>query len=145
MKKLSLIIISLCIGALHSCQHGDAGKIITVNGPIAPSAMSTVLTHEQILVDFIGADSTGYHRWNRDTVLRVMLSYLEECKALGVNSFVECTPEFLGRDPELMRMLADASGLHIITNTGYYGARDNLFIPEAIFSLSPEELASIFY
>lgn len=143
MKKLFLFLIGLCILALHSCQPGDAGKIITVNGPIAPSELGTVLTHEHILVDFIGADSTGYHRWNKDTVLRVMLPYLEECKALGVNSFIECTPAYLGRDPEMMRMLADATGLHIITNTGYYGAGENKFIPEAIFSLSPEELASI--
>lgn len=116
---------------------------MTVNGPIDPSAMGTVLTHEHLLVDFIGADSTGYHRWDKDTVLHVMLPYLEACKARGVQSFVECTPAFLGRDPELLRMLSEASGLHILTNTGYYGARKNQFIPEAIFSLSPEELASI--
>ena len=143
MKKLSLILCGLCIGVLHSCQQGNAGKIITVNGPIEPSALGTVLTHEHVLVDFIGADSTGFHRWNRDTVLSVMLPYLEECRALGVNSFFECTPAYLGRDPELLRMLADASGLHIITNTGYYGARENLFIPEAILSSSPEALASV--
>ena len=81
MKNLSLFLMGLCILALHSCQQGDAGKIITVNGPIDPAALGTVLTHEHILVDFIGADSTGYHRWNKDTVLRVMLPYLEECKA----------------------------------------------------------------
>lgn len=143
MKKLFLFLSGLCFLALFSCQQKDTGKIITVNGPVDPSELGIVLSHEHILVDFIGADSTGYHRWNRDTVLRVMLPYLQECKALGVESFVECTPAYLGRDPELLRLLADASGLHIITNTGYYGARANHFIPNDIFSLSPEELASI--
>ncbi len=143
MKNLSFLLFGLCILALHSCEQSDTGKILTVNGPIDPSELGTVLSHEHILVDFIGADSTGYHRWNKDTVLGVVLPYLEECKAYGVKTIVECSPAFLGRDPELLRMLAKASGLQILTNTGYYGARENKFIPEDVFSMSPEELAAI--
>jgi phosphotriesterase-related protein len=54
---------------------------------------------------------------------------------------VECTPAYLGRDPELLKMLIEKSGIQIITNTGYYNAIGAKFIPEHGFSESPEQLA----
>jgi len=38
--------------------------------------------------------------------------------------------------------LADASGLHILTNTGYYGAADDKYLPAHAYRESPDELAS---
>jgi phosphotriesterase-related protein len=126
----------------QGCRFGEKGIVMTVNGPVSSNKMGMTLTHEHLLVDFIGADSTGYHRWNRDTVVEKIVPYLEELKQFGFNAFVECTPAYLGRDPLLLRMVADRTGMHIITNTGYYGARNNIFIPGKVLDQSAEEIAA---
>jgi phosphotriesterase-related protein len=55
---------------------------------------------------------------------------------------VEFTPAYLGRDPLLLRRLAQGSGLSILTNTGYYGAAKDKHIPEHAYRESAEQLAS---
>jgi len=114
---------------------------MTVSGSISPTQMGTTLAHEHILVDFIGADSTGYHRWERDKVVEKVLPFLKEAKELGVKTLIECTPAYLGRDPILLNMLSQKSGLYILTNTGYYGARNNKFIPKHAFKETANQLA----
>ena len=120
----------------------SAGTVMTVRGPIDTSELGRTLEHEHILVDFIGANESGYHRWDRDEVTARVLPYLEEVKALGFQTIVECTPAFLGRDPRLLKSLSEKTGMHIVTNTGYYGARENKYIPEDVQKLSADELAA---
>lgn len=147
MKYLHFLTVFFLAVLLHACStsemSSDQGKILTVTGAIDPSEFGTVLTHEHLLVDFVGAESTGYHRWNRDTVVEVVTPYLEEIQSLGVQSFVECTPAYLGRDPLLMKRLSEQTGINILTNTGYYGARNNKFIPDEVFEMEPETLADV--
>lgn len=125
---------------LNGCRK-EQGIIMTVNGPIASSELGTTLPHEHFLVDFIGADSTGFHRWNKDTVISVVMPILMEAKKMGVKSIIECTPAYLGRDPELLQKLSKASGLNIITNTGYYGAINNKAIPKSVFDENADQIA----
>jgi phosphotriesterase-related protein len=114
---------------------------MTVTGPIPADSMGLTLIHEHILVDFIGADSTGYHRWNRDTVIKKVLPYLQQAKELGVKTIIECTPAYLGRDPQLMQQLSVLSGLNILTNTGFYGTGEGKFVPDFAFDMNVETLA----
>lgn len=126
----------------NSCQDtSTALNIQCVEGSIQSDQLGKTLIHEHVLVDFIGAESTGYHRWNRAEVVKKVLPYLREIKDLGFESLVECTPTYLGRDPKLLKMLSEQSGLNILTNTGYYGARNNQFIPKRIFPESAWQLA----
>ncbi|HCE59081.1 MAG TPA: aryldialkylphosphatase [Prolixibacteraceae bacterium] len=126
---------------LTSCQP-EQRKIITVVGEIPASEIGKTLHHEHLLVDFIGADSTGYHRWNRDSVVEKVLPYLLEIKKLGYKTLVECTPAYIGRDPLLLKMLSVKSGIQIITNTGYYSAVGGKFIPKHGFTETAEQLAN---
>lgn len=114
---------------------------MTVTGTIPASKMGTTLAHEHILVDFIGADSTGYHRWDRGEVVEKVLPFLTEVKELGVQTFLECTPAYLGRDPVLLKTLSQKTGLQILTNTGYYGARNNKFVPARAFKETVDQIA----
>ncbi len=116
--------------------------IMTVSGPLPARDMGATLAHEHLLVDFIGADSTGYHRWDRNKVEERVLPYLMEIKDYGVKTFIDCTPAYLGRDPLLLKSLSRKSGINILTNTGYYGARDNIFVPNFAFSEPAEQLAA---
>ncbi|AXE19422.1 phosphotriesterase [Runella rosea] len=116
-------------------------QIITVNGTIRPQQMGKTLIHEHLLVDFIGADKISFDRWNREEVLKVVLPYLLEVKKQGVKTFLDCTPAFLGRDVHLLQLAAQKSGLQILTNTGYYGAVDNKYLPKWAFTETAEQLA----
>jgi phosphotriesterase-related protein len=132
--------ICLCISLLISCQTKESG-IITVSGKISVDAMGKTLHHEHLLVDFIGADSIGYHRWNKAEVVEKVVPYLLEIKKSGYQTLVDCTPAYLGRDPELLKILSEKSGIQIITNTGYYSAVGGKYIPAHGFTETAEQLA----
>jgi phosphotriesterase-related protein len=135
----------LCLGLslfLLLSLNAKESKVRTVNGEIPVSLMGKTLHHEHLLVDFIGADSTGYHRWNKAEVVEKVLPYLLEIKTAGYKTLVECTPAYLGRDPELLKMLSEKSGVHIITNTGLYSAVGGKYIPKYGFSETEGQLAA---
>ena len=142
-NPFSSLCLSLCLNLslLISCNTKES-VIITVTGEIPASEIGKTLHHEHLLVDFIGADSSGYHRWNKSEVVEKVLPYLLEIKKLGYKTLVECTPAYLGRDPELMKMLSEKSGIQIITNTGYYSAVGGKFLPEHTFTETAEQLAA---
>jgi phosphotriesterase-related protein len=75
--------------------------------------------------------------------LEVILPYIRKLHEHGVKTFVEVTPRYLGRDVTLLRKLADSTGITFITNTGYYGAMENKFIPAKVMNMSAPEIASL--
>jgi phosphotriesterase-related protein len=114
---------------------------MTVKGPVSSSSLGQTLIHEHILVDFIGAEAYDAARWNDDEVTRVVLPFLQQAKAAGCQTFVDCTPAYLGRDVSLLSELSMRSGLHIITNTGYYGGSDTKYLPAHAFTETADQLA----
>ncbi len=142
MDHFRILIWTVIIGAIAGCTSRTEPEIMTVLGPVPASEMGTTLAHEHILVDFIGADSTGYHRWDRQEVMDRALPFLEALQEVGGNTFMECTPAYVGRDPLLLKSIADKTGLHILTNTGFYGARENRYVPSRAFQMGAEELAA---
>lgn len=116
-------------------------QVMTISGPIDRSALGMSLIHEHFLVDFIGANKISYDRWERPAVVKKVLPYIMEVKKEGVKTIFDCTPAYLGRDPLLLQELSRQSGMQIITNTGYYGARKNQHLPAHAFSDSAEQLA----
>lgn len=117
------------------------GRVMTVLGPIAPAAFGSGLSHEHVLVDFIGADRISGDRYDIDEAYRVALPFLQRAKTLGCRGLVECTPAYLGRAPRLLERLAKATGLHILTNTGYYGAAKDQYVPRHAHEESADQLA----
>ncbi len=114
---------------------------ITVTGPVRINQLGTTLSHEHVLVDFIGADKISFDSWNRENVLKKVLPYFMEARQAGVHTVLECTPAYLGRDPELLKMISIRSGLLLITNTGYYGAVNNKYLPSWAFTETATQLA----
>lgn len=94
------------------------------------AAEGTILVHEHVMVDFVGADKIAPGRYDPGEVFAAAMPKLEEIKRLGCVRLLECTPQFIGRDPRLMRRLSDASGIDIWINTGIYGAASHKFVPE---------------
>ncbi|SMD43247.1 phosphotriesterase-related protein [Aquiflexum balticum DSM 16537] len=136
------IIPFLVIFIIFSCIDQKSTYIQTVSGKISADQMGLTLIHEHILVDFIGADSTGYHRWDKDSVIQRVLPFLEELKVRGVKTIVECTPSYLGKDPVLLNKLTELTGIRFLTNTGYYGAVGTKYLPEHALDESAVQLAN---
>ncbi|MCE7064006.1 phosphotriesterase [Dyadobacter sp. CY326] len=113
----------------------------SVNGKINTADLGKTLIHEHVLVDFIGADKISPNRWNHDEVIKKVLPYLLEIKKRGFQSIVECTPAYIGRDVALLTKLSEKSGLNLLTNTGYYGASDNKYLPAFAFTETAEQLS----
>ncbi len=107
------------------------------------AAFQTILVHEHILVDFIGADEVSRSRYDAREVIRIVKPYLEDLKRHGCRRLQECTPNYLGRDPKLLQKLSEETGIEIWTNTGLYGAgKDFRYLPPYAMTESPEELAA---
>ena len=100
------------------------------------------LTHEHVLVDFIGADASTSSDWNIDTVLAHLHPYFDTIGRQGVTYVVDATPAYLGRDPILLKRLSEQTGLRILTTTGLYGAREDKFIPTLYKNQPSDSLAA---
>lgn len=137
-----ILLLLFAVVLLYACGKIEEPKIRTVTGEIPAHQMGKTLHHEHILVDFIGADSISYERWNRDSVVNKVLPYLLEIKNLGYKTLVDATPAYLGRDPLLLKMLSEKSGIQILTNTGYYSAVGAKYIPAHGFTESAEQIAA---
>ena len=138
-KKYFLFSLVLLI----SCSSEKTNSIQSVGGRVTPAPGEIWLSHEHILVDFIGADSIDKRKWHHDSVINTMSAYLEELKQHHVKFFVDATPAYLGRDVQLLEKLSKKTGLSILTNTGFYGAVNDKYVPSFAFSKTPEELAEI--
>jgi phosphotriesterase-related protein len=139
MKK-DLRNLSLLLTLFLPCL--STGQVITVKGEIKIEDMGLTLIHEHVMVDWIGADSTGTHRWERAEVVDRALPYFRELQSFGVETFLDCSPAYLGRDPYILKQLSNRTGIHILTNTGFYGSGQNKFVPKWALTASHEDIAA---
>lgn len=140
----TVALAGCCAGPAIPPEAADteAPRIITVRGFIAAAALGRTLAHEHVTTDFLGAEKAPQPRYDMDAAFATILPSLQRLKSRGVTALIECTPAHIGRDPILLRRLAEASGLHLITNTGYYGAVGNKFLPRHAHTESIDELAA---
>ena len=145
-RRTFLNLLALGTGGLRLSaikgQTRPSRRIMTVLGPIPPREIGRTLMHEHVMVDFVGAKKISPGRYDPNEVFQKALPHLKELKSLGCETLVDCTPNYIGRDPELLRRLSKATGLHIITNTGLYGAADDKYVPRFAYTESADELAA---
>lgn len=140
--KKGTAVVASSIPLLSLPEQKESDIVMTVNGPVASSSLNFTLSHEHILVDFIGADQVSKNRYNAEEVFQKALPILKEAAALGCKTFVDCTPLYLGRDARLLQRLSSATSLHIICATGYYGARQEKFFPKHVYSENAQQIAA---
>ena len=138
MLKIFLFVYGLFI--VQACSNLNP-HAVSVNGKIPAKQMSVTLVHEHVLVDFIGADKISGNRYDQDEAFTIILPHLKSLYQKGCRTLIECTPQYLGRDVALLKRLSDSSGVQIFTNTGYYGASGEKFLPASILNQTAEDLA----
>jgi len=114
------------------------GRIRSVLGDISPKEFGPALVHEHILVSHAPAHDSENIKYDRDEVFEVMLPFLIEIRRLGVKGLAECSTAYMGRDVIVLRRLSEASGIHILTNTGFFLEP---YIPKHVFRNSIDEIA----
>ena len=113
-KLLTFKILYFALLVVSGCAPVTKKAIIQdVTGASPVDTTQIWLTHEHILVDFIGADSINPDGWVDDSVIPAVLPYLEELKEFKVSYFVDATPDCLGRDVRLLEKIANQTGREI--------------------------------
>lgn len=146
----------------------DTGKILTVQGPIEPHELGACVTHEHILFDWgltywteprtdeekaladapIRLDNRGALQRNpflmkenfRHESVHDAIREVADFKRAGGGTIVEVTPIGQGRDPAGLRLVSEATGVHIVANTGFYIEAGH---PAYVAEKSADELADI--
>ena len=142
MKSATTVAVAtgLVVGTLASASAQRqavpnlAGKVLTVAGPIEPSALGPTLMHEHIFIDFkrpasaipVAAGAGAAQRgpmppgWNLLADFNEQLAEVEEFKRAGGGSIVDVTNIGLSRDPRALLRISQASGLHVVMGAGWY-------------------------
>lgn len=152
MNRRKFISVSCAAGLVVGARNiiptpasipvGDEAFIMTVTGKIKTAGAGIFLPHEHIVTDFTGAETGAQPRYERSDAFQTFLPYLKVVKESGVDVFVDCTPAYIGRDVMLLKQLSEATGLRIISNTGYYAAAGLKFLPRHAYSESSQQLAA---
>jgi len=146
LYELTLISGGLMGGiASSSCDRTDTAnslKIETVNGTLSPLQMGCTLTHEHVFSQF-GAPPQEPAVYNEEKLMAQVVPYLEKIKSLGCDTLIDCTAACFGRAPQVLKQLAEATGLQLITNTGYYGAADDRYVPKRAYDATLAEIARV--
>lgn len=117
-----------------------SGKVQTVLGLVEPAALGRTLAHEHLLLDICPPEnralpeyeitlgnSGALRRSPKDNPLAQRLTSEEEAiaevldfKSAGGGAIVEVTSLGLSRDPEGLRRIARATGVHVVMGCSYY-------------------------
>lgn len=125
------------------CQHAQSlEQINTVQGPIDVSELGMSLTHEHIMSNY-GKEINETSKYDSIRLFGQIVPYLRNLKSLGVSTIFDCTTEYFGRRVDLLKIISEAANIHIITNTGFYAAANDRYIPEFAYGRSAKFISEI--
>jgi predicted metal-dependent phosphotriesterase family hydrolase len=104
-------------------QPGDHGApirprpVVTVQGPVAHDSLGITDAHNHVWIGAVrGADRASPVLDDFDAIARELVEY----RQAGGHSLLDCQPGGAGRDGNKLRELAGASGVNLITCTGFH-------------------------
>lgn len=116
-------------------------RIQTVLGEIAASDAGLTFPHEHLFSRF-GMEPKERPEYELEQLRWNLAPYLLYLRALGCRTVMDCTTAYFGRQVSLLQELSRASELQVVTNTGYYGAADDRYVPAHAHAESADELAA---
>lgn len=116
-------------------------SLMTVRGPVAASSLGIILPHEHLFSMF-GEEPAELHQYDRQLLLATVVPYLENLRAQGCTAIIDGTTAWFGRQPALLRDISARTGIHILTNTGYYGAANDRYVPKSALEESADQIAA---
>ena len=119
---------------------GQTQTIHTVNGQISVDDLGFTLPHEHIFSNF-GADPETASQYDEEALMNQVVPYLKLLKTMGVKSIFDGTTAHFGRNVALLQRISDTTEIQLITNTGYYGAADDRYVPKSALAASAQQIA----
>lgn len=111
-------------------------QVMTVRGPVPPGELGHTQTHDHVFSDI----SWARHRWvampTTDEVQ--MTEEIRLYKEAGGGAIVDCALEHIGRKPEALRRISEATGVHIVMGVGFYREP---YYPEFVNKWTTQRLA----
>lgn len=114
--------------------------IETVMGPVDTGEVGLSLPHEHVFVDLLGPDDPAFCQVDWAVIREDCGHALKGLRRVDVDLFVDCTALGIGRNVELLRTLAEDTGVRIVCATGIYKG----LVPDDLREASVDELAARF-
>jgi phosphotriesterase-related protein len=95
-------------------------NVQTVQGPVDADELGVVLAHEHVRFRDEAVAAEWPDRYDDQAELDAALQAVEAAKSRGVQSIVDPTAMFGGRDVRFMKRVADQTGVRILACTGIY-------------------------
>jgi phosphotriesterase-related protein len=114
------------------------GSINGVLGPIDSGELGFTLMHEHVMVAASGLIDHYPDLLGPDREARAIAT-LAHAKAEGIDTMVDATTFDLGRSPELLRTVAEGSGVNLINVTGWW-----LDVPRFLRGVGPRQMSREF-
>jgi phosphotriesterase-related protein len=110
--------------------------INTALGTISASQMGPTLMHEHTVIGYTGWDlEAAQMSFDLSELAKIVAVKLQEVSNYGIRTVVDATPDDLGRNVELNRIISNETGLNIICSTGKYmdgGAMSSVIASENV-------------
>ncbi len=135
MKRREFIL-----SAAAAVMPGE-GAIWTVRGAIKPKELGLCLPHEHLFSMF-GADPAEHAVYDAPKLMGEVMRYVSSVKYLGCASIADATTAWFGRDVNLLRRISGGTGVHVLTNTGYYGSASDRYVPKHAYDESAKQIAA---
>ena len=116
-----------------------AGAVMTVRGPVDPADLGVTLTHDHVIIDAWEFFGKPHYEVIFDDE-SIMIDELRAFKAAGGGTICDPTNIGIGRNPQALRRVSDASGVTILMGAGWY--REKVY-PPYISSMSTNSLADL--
>lgn len=114
---------------------------MTVRGPVPPRQLGVMLPHEHLFSNF-GEEPAEPPVYDEARLLAKVIPYAQGVRRMGCGAVADATAAWFGRSPHLLRTISEKTGLHILTNTGYYGAASDRYVPRHARQESAAQLAA---
>jgi phosphotriesterase-related protein len=95
-------------------------RVETVQGAVEAQELGLTLVHEHVRFRDEAVGEQWPSRYDEQLELEAALATVEAAKAHGVQTIVDPTAMFGGRDVRFMKQVADATGVRIVPCTGIY-------------------------
>ena len=111
--------------------------LITTLGPKRADELGLILPHEHVFVDLRTWDKPGYAQAETADVIGLMGPQLARAQASGVTALVECSTVGVGRRPDILKAVSEATSFPLVVPTGVYREP---WIPDWIQAATEAEL-----
>lgn len=113
-------------------------KLFTTFGSMGLDETGLVLPHEHIFTDLRTPDTEGAGKADKEDVIKKMVPFLHDLQRSGVSVLIECTPEGVGRRPDILKAVSEAADFPLVIATGIYREP---WVPKWVYDYSTLELA----